>query len=30
VRRKTYKDGQLAADDEYFEDGSRKSVGKTP
>ena len=28
VRRKTYKDGQLVADDEYFEDGSRKSVGK--
>jgi antitoxin component YwqK of YwqJK toxin-antitoxin module len=28
VRRKTYKDGQLAADDEFYEDGSRKSVGK--
>ncbi|HEX2827537.1 MAG TPA: hypothetical protein VHP37_14395 [Burkholderiales bacterium] len=28
VRRKTYKDGQLVADDEFYEDGSRKSVGK--
>jgi antitoxin component YwqK of YwqJK toxin-antitoxin module len=28
VRRKTYKDGQLVSDDEYFEDGSRKSVAR--
>jgi antitoxin component YwqK of YwqJK toxin-antitoxin module len=26
ARKKVYKDGRLAADDEYYEDGSRKSV----
>jgi antitoxin component YwqK of YwqJK toxin-antitoxin module len=26
TRKKVYKDGRLAADDEYYEDGSRKSV----
>ena len=28
VRRKNYKDGTLVADEQYFEDGSRKSVRK--
>ena len=28
VRRKSYKDGRLVSDDEYFEDGSRKSLAK--
>ena len=27
TRRKRYKDGQLVSDDEFFEDGSRKSAG---
>jgi antitoxin component YwqK of YwqJK toxin-antitoxin module len=29
TRRKTYKDGTLALDEEYFEDGSRKSSRKS-
>ena len=28
TQRKSYKDGRLVLDEEYFEDGSRKSVGK--
>ena len=28
LRRKSYKDGRLVADDQYFEDGSRKSLAR--